>query len=205
MGYPDGDFPWTFYFNAVPLPKWSQCWPASALVLARADMATWNERITSGDLFILECKIDHVGVIESEDPLRFKVLGLELLHVLLANKDAITASISPEGNRGSASPQAIYSAVVEGLVQMIDRAAADQIALWTVGYEADRLALAEAMRRCKLPPDHPEHRTPPHVERDNHEATFRLDWTRKLMLQAASGQAFPKSVRGLLQRLPSMQ
>ena len=66
--YPDNEFPWTFFFNGVALPKWGACW-GMADICSFIDLKdTWDWDVGPRDISILNCRIDHVGVVESADP-----------------------------------------------------------------------------------------------------------------------------------------
>src|SRR5476651_1651379 len=87
IDYPDSDFPWTFYFNGEAMPRWGQCWMSCGMQRRASD--EWDasgDPISAHFLWTLWCRIDHVGVIESEDVLRFRVSVRMILKVILQHQ-----------------------------------------------------------------------------------------------------------------------
>ncbi|RYD85087.1 MAG: hypothetical protein EOP84_03585 [Verrucomicrobiaceae bacterium] len=178
--YPSCDSPWHFYFNGVELPKWSSSWCAAPLLeRVRLSMEDWDERIGWSDFWILYCRIDHVGIIESEDPLCFCVCAAVLLKVLLAEETSILSELIPFAQEQKTTAEEVYSNLRDALLQMLELTTHDRIAFWTTGYEPDRLRLVEAVRRHNLPASHSEYLEAPHVVRDREEALWRFTRLRE--------------------------
>lgn len=202
--YPDRDSPWRFYFNGVELPKWSATWcSASLLERARALMENWDERIGWSDLWILYCRIDHVGIVESEDPLRFCVCASVLLEVLLSEESSLISELVAFAQERNTTAEEVFSGLRDGLFQMLELATCDQIAFWTTGYEHDRVKLAETVRRHRLPVSHPDYLEAPHVKADRREAVLRLAFLRKDLRDLAFKRDFPKKISSFIHNLPA--
>src|SRR5258708_16488804 len=162
--YPKKDFPWTFYFNGVAMPKWGACWPA----FPDGDHQNWDWEVGPRDFYIIRCKIDHVGSIESANPHVFIYAVQEFLCLLLTEqKWALHQCRRPASSH--APPEEVYQGLLEAAFDIRARARHDGHAFWISGYEADRLRLVEAMRAASLPPGDPGHVPPPHIQsRLNH-------------------------------------
>lgn len=75
------DFPERFFFNGEELPRWSSRWhllPLGEFLSFRGD-DDWDEFIGHRHIWHLQCRLDHDGVIESEDPLIFRICAQEVL------------------------------------------------------------------------------------------------------------------------------
>jgi hypothetical protein len=189
--YPDNEFPWTFYFNGIALPKWGACWAMAGV--GSFDEPNWECDVGPRDIYILECRIDHVGVVESADPDIFRYAVQEVLCILLDKRDAVFEKLSlsskPERSwRFPADPDEIYQGLLEAAFQMRELTIRDRRAFWTNGYESDRLRLNEAIRLASLPPDHPDYAPPPHVRslRGSIESLWR-EQAKALHRVASSG------------------
>jgi hypothetical protein len=158
MNYPEKDFPWTFYFNGVAMPKWGWCWKFSTFL---DPQKSWDWDIGPRDIYILECRIDHVGTIESADPDIFQYAVQEALCILLERKESVFGDFC-KAKDFPATPKEIYGDLLEAAFQMQELTIQNQSAFWTRGYESDRLRLVEAMRRATLPAENSEFEPAPH-------------------------------------------
>jgi hypothetical protein len=154
--YPDHDFPWGFYFNGEIMPKWGACWGMAGIEGFLQRERVSDQALGDRDVYIIYSRIDHVGVIESADHHVFIYAVQEVLQILLRNRDTILASFS------DCSPE-VYHGLVDAAFRMRELASQQRRAFWTSGYEADRITMLDAMRRCQLSPDSPEFMLPPHV------------------------------------------
>lgn len=195
--YPKKDFPWTFYFNGVAMPKWGACWPVLPEDKYRQH---WDWDIGPRDFYLIRQKIDRLGTIESANPHAFLYAVQEILCLLFTERSWVMdhcCRLAAENE----SPAEIFEGLIEAAFQMRDLARRDSQAMWVSGYDADRLRLVEAMRCAALPPDHPEHQAPPHiVTRQNH---LRMVWQNqiKTLHQAASAKNVPNEMRKKLLEL----
>jgi hypothetical protein len=194
MSYPENDSPWTFYFNGVAMPKWGWCWAAISPSSFNDPQKAWDWDIGPRDIYILDCRIDHVGTIESADPDIFRYAVQEILCILLDKREAVFEELGRTPDF-PASPDEVYHDLVEASFQMRELTIRDGRAFWTRGYEADRLRLVEAIRCASLSSDSPDYAPPPHIRtlRSQLAALYR-DQARTLHRVASSG-GMPKELR----------
>ena len=115
--YPASDWPHTFYFNGHELPKWSAQWHLCSLGDFLNDFDDdWDEFIGYKHIWHLQCRLDHVGTIESEDPLILRVCAQEVLLKLISQREGILERI-----RGLAPPECSPSEIFQGLTAGIAR------------------------------------------------------------------------------------
>jgi hypothetical protein len=80
--YPDADWP--------ELPKWSAQWHLCDLgVILNGFEDDWDEFIGYKHIWHLRCRLDHVGVVESEDPEIFRVCVQEVLLRLIQHREKV--------------------------------------------------------------------------------------------------------------------
>lgn len=194
--YNEQDFPWTFYFNGVAMPKWGACWPE----FTQGDHRNWEWEIGPRDFYIIQCKIDRIGCVESANPHSFLYAVQELLCLLFTEEKFVMehcGRIAPP----TVEPEEIYQGLIEAAFQMRTLVRREQQAFWTSGYEADRLSLLEAIRRAALPANDPQHQPPPHIQaRANH---LKMLWQLQLktLHQAAATRNLPQEMRKKLLEL----
>ena len=160
--YPDNEFPWTFYFNGATLPKWGACWGMVDICSFIDPRGSWEWDVGPRDIYIIDCRIDHVGVIESADPAILRYAVQEVLCILLDKRDAVFEKLKGPWDFPTDSEE-IYHGLLEAAFQMRDLTIRENRAFWTSGYESDRLKLAEAIRRASVPSDSPDYAPPPHL------------------------------------------
>lgn len=193
-GYPDSDFPYTFYLNGEEMPKWGACWGLARLARFIDPSGDCCEDVSHRDVYIVYCTIDHVGVVESADPDIFVYAIQEVICILLSKREEILDSLKDR-------PEEIYPGLVEAAFRMRELAVRDGCALWTSGYEADRKHLLETMRRCRLAPESPEFALPPHVQKVRSMVKWmQKDQIRNLHQLAQSGR-FSKDLRRRLNEI----
>jgi hypothetical protein len=197
--YPKQDFPWTFYFNGVAMPKWGACWPA----LPAGSRENWDWEIGPRDFYIVRCKIDNVGNIESANPHSFIYAVQEVLCLLLTERERVLEQYRQlrDAKCPSAEPEEIYEGVMLTACQMREQVREEALAFWTSGYEQDRVRLVEAMRRACLAPNDPEHLSPPHIQ--SRQKNLKLLWQAqiKMLHQAATTENISNQLRKKLLEL----
>ncbi len=155
----------------------------------------WDaEDLTHRDIYIIYCQIDHVGIVESADPGVFIYAMQEVLHILLSQRASILASLNEK------SPE-VYFGLLEVAFQMRELADQRRCALWTSGYEMDRMWLVEVMRRCQLPPDSPEFKLPPHIQHLRSAVQFERNAQVRRLHQLAQSGEFDKDTRKRLHEI----
>jgi hypothetical protein len=161
--YPDDEFPWSFYFNGVLMPKWGACWGLAQVCRFLKPAESWDNDVGPRDVCLIAFRIDHVGAIESAEPDVFIYTVQEVLCILLGQKEAMLESL----RTGSVSSKAdeVYNGLVSAALQVRRLASEQQVAFWTSGYEQDRLRLLSAIEHARLPPSDPRYKAPPHRRR----------------------------------------
>ncbi|NOS72273.1 MAG: hypothetical protein HOP33_20400 [Verrucomicrobia bacterium] len=186
--YPDKDYPYNFYFNGELMPKWGASW-------SLADI--WGFLDTQGDEFhrdvwVLYCRIDHVGVVESADADLFVCAIQEVLHILLSQREKVFTKLAEQSY---GDPNEIYTGLIDAAFRMRELTISCKHALWTSGYECDQPRLVEIIRRCHLPKDSPEFILFPHLR----QLQSRLEVQRKCQItelhQLAQSGKLDKSLR----------
>jgi hypothetical protein len=196
LDYPDRDFPWTFYFNGVAMPKWAAQWPP-----VPSNSSDWDKNVGPRDLYIIRCKIDHIGKIESANPHIFLYAVQEILCLLVTEHEAVMQHYERNAQHWSVHPEEIFNGVLEGAFQMRERVRKDGHAFWTSGYEADCFSLVQAIRRANLPPKHPEFEAPPHVR--DQQRLLKMYWDSQIrtLHRAATQEGVSKALRKRLLEL----
>lgn len=163
--YPDSDFPFTFYFQGIAMPKWSNCWHFQPV--DGGDVEWYVDQVHT--------RIDHVGVIESEESAVFTIAAQQVLLQSIDHKEKFT----PHVDFSEKDREAVYQGLLAGLRQMIALAEAEEVVFWTGGYESDRATLVDAVRRFRLGDQHPDYFQPRHRIRRREERLFQLNYQRK--------------------------
>jgi hypothetical protein len=192
--YPESDFPWSFYFNGELMPKWGACWGLAQVTSFLQLERDADQELGRRDIYIIYCKIDHVGVVESADPDVFIFAVQEVLHILLSQRDSVLAGLSDQ------SPD-VYSGLVAAAFRMRALAIQQRCAFWSSGYEEDRVRLLEALRRCQLPFDSPEFTLSPHIQHWQSVLRSRRDWQVRQLHQLAQSGQFDKDIRKKLNEI----
>jgi hypothetical protein len=175
------------------MPKWGACWGFAEMSRFLEPDQHWDNDVGPRDIYLIECRIDHLGGAESADADLFIYAVQEVLCVLLSQRDAVMESIRKSCVSHEASE--LYEALVSTAIQMRQLTIEQRMAFWTSGYEADRLRLVETMKLAQLPVSDPRHLPPPHLT----QLALQLksctqNQASRLHSLAQSGQ-FPKELR----------
>jgi hypothetical protein len=193
--YSEQDFPWTFYFNGVTMPKWGANWPA----YGPGNFEDWDWEIGPRDLYLIRRKIDLVGSIESANAHAFLYAVQEVLCMLFTERENVLKDIQ-RWAAGRAEPREVYDGLVEAAFKMRELTRRDSQAIWISGYEADRLRLIEAMRRASLAQEHPDFLAAPHIKART--AHLQRLWRDQIgILRAAASKRTSKENRKRLMEL----
>jgi len=189
--YPAKDYPYNFYFNGELLPKWGASW---GLVDISDFLDTQGDEFHR-DVWILYCRIDHVGAVESEDADFFIYAIQEVLHILLSQREKVFAKLAEQSY---GDPNEIYTGLIEAAFRMRELTISCKHALWTSGYGSDQPRLVEIIRRCHLPKESPEFILFPHLRQLLSRLSL-LETLRKCQItelhQLAQSGKFDKSLR----------
>jgi hypothetical protein len=182
------------------MPKWAAQWHLCSLgELLNGYVDDWDEFIGYKHIWHLQCRLDHEGVIESEDPLIFQVCAREVMLKLLSHKAYVIRSISEKGQ--SADPATIYQNLIEGIVQMLGLAGKDGCAFWTSGGEDDLDHLNQWMIRCQPAGSPSGADMPPHERDRQNELIGRAKSQLKTLRNLAQSGVLTKSERVLVSQI----
>src|SRR5580700_7142992 len=156
--YPKKDFPWTFYFNGVAMPKWGANWP----LFAAGERKHWEWDIGPRDLFLIRSRIDRVGSVESANPHAFLYAVQEVMCMLMTERASLIERLC-KWAKPPTQPAEIYEGLLETAFEMRERTRRDGHAFWISGYDADRARLENAIRRSLLQPNDPQFLPAPHI------------------------------------------
>ena len=200
--YSDSGIPYQFFFNGVELSKWSAHWHLCGLgEHLNGYEDDWDEFVSYRHIWHLRCRLDHVGITESEDPLIFRICAQEVLRVLLEKRDEMIRSIeeSKESWPDQSVPaEEIYLGIAEGLVRMLQFCERDGFAFWTNGYANDGERLNDELRCYRLGETHPDYFAPPHVAQRRGEQKLRLGFQQNALRSLIASTDLPKEVTQLL-------
>jgi hypothetical protein len=200
--YPDADWPYTFYFNGHELPKWSAQWHlCDRRTFLNGFEDDWDEFIGCKHIRHLQCRLDHVGVVESEDPGIFRVCVQEVLLRLIRHREEVLKSMRVSTSSGD-SPEKIFHGLVEGAARMLELCAQERRAFWTSGYAADQAQLKEFMSGCPNEETRADSVVPPHVSQRRSELESRAGFQLKALRALAQSGTLEKRLRQIVNQLP---
>lgn len=148
------------------------------------------------DVYLIACRIDHVGVPESADPDLFIYAVQEVLCVLLGQRAAVMESLRTSSVVCDADE--IYEGLVSAALEMRRLTSEQRMAFWISGYEADRLWLVESMELARLPSSDPRHAPPPHLRHFASELASRIKGQTSMLHGLAQSGQFDKQLRRVL-------
>ncbi|GEP45122.1 hypothetical protein [Brevifollis gellanilyticus] len=204
--YPDRGVPYPFFFNGEELPRWSAQWHLCSLGdllnnFVDDPITGWDEFVGYQHIWHLQCRIDHVGSIDSEDPGVFHVCAQEVLRVMLLHRDHVIRSIEAKGINNIATDE-IYVQIVAGTARMIELCARDGSAFWTSGSEEDRTRVLNWMQWSALPPGDPDYRESPHLAQRRAEQILRTRSQLSDLRTLAQTESLEKPLRQIISQLP---
>ncbi len=206
LDYPDSGLPYPMFFNGEELPGWSSQWHLCSLGDLLNDFVDdpgkgWDEFIGYQHIWHLQCRIDHVGSIDSEDPTIFQVCAQEVLRVMLLNRDHVTRSIERKGTNNMSGDE-IFIQIVIGIARMLELCARDRCAFWTSGYEEDRTRVLNWMRWTALPPGDSAYCEAPHLAKRRSEQIGRVKSQLSDLRTVAQTGSLEKRLQQIISQLP---
>jgi len=190
-----------FIFNGQSLPKWTPHWYLCTATDALGDYEKWwDEFIDQNHIWHLQCRLDHVGVVESEDPGIFQACAQGVLLHLLAHKENALKKIA-ECVTTTPSNE-IYYELVEGLVRMLYLCRKCGYAFWTSGHPEDLNRLEDCIRCHKLAVTDPDYFEPPHLKQRRLELQRRIGHQLEQLSDLAQPGGMENSLRRLLNLMP---
>jgi hypothetical protein len=148
-----------FHFNGRLMPRWGACWSLAGISELLKDRDDWDQDFGHRDLWIIDCRIDHLGTVESADPGLFVYVVQEVLLLLLKH----SAEVLERLTQSVPDPSLVHRSLVEAAFEMRRLTLEDGCAFWSSGGEDDRLRCVEWMEQSRLPEIVSRHRKPPHV------------------------------------------
>ena len=206
--YPDSDWPYPFFFNGEELPPWSAQWHLCEIRDYLNDFVDdpesgWDEFIGFQHIWHLQCRIDHIGSIDSEDATIFHVCAQEVLRVMLLNRPKVIESIRLR-DTGDSTADEVFLQIVKGLARMLELCVQDGCAFWTSGYNEDRERVLDWMRRSKLPREHPEFVESPHERQRASEQVLRAGFQLSELRSLAQNKTLDRQLRKIVNQLPKL-
>lgn len=200
--YPDSDWPYSFYFNGHELPKWSSQWHLCSLSRFLSNFEDdWDEWIGYKHIWFLQNRLDHLGNIESEDPLILRVCAQEVLLTLIQNRGEVIKEIHVNES-GEHSAAEILWGIIEGLAKMIELSAQDSLATWTNGYAADQARLALFLSDFRSREKGGDFVNFPHILERKSELERRSGFQLRDLRTIAQNGTLDKRLRTLVNQLP---
>ena len=141
------------------MPKWGACWSLAGISEFLKDRDDWDQDFGNRDLWIINCRIDHVGTVESADPGLFVYVLQEVLLLLLKH----SAEVLERLTQNVPDSSLVHRSLVEAAFEMRRLTMEDGCAFWSSGGDEDRVSCVEWMEQSRLPEMDPRHRKPPHV------------------------------------------
>jgi len=148
-----------FHFNGRLMPRWGACWSLAGISDFLNDRDDWDQDFGHRDLWIIECRIDHVGAVESADPGLFVYVVQEVLLLLLSHSARMLENLTER----VPDPSLVHRNLVEAAFEMRRLTLEEGCAFWISGGEKDRLRCVEWMEQCRFPETDHRHRKPPHL------------------------------------------
>ena len=177
------------------MPKWGASWGKGQITtFLDADPDSTDQR----DLNRIYNSLSMIGVVESAEPSVLLFAVRQVIHTLLAQRDAVLELLAED-------PPDVYPGLLKAAFRMEELTTREDRAFWISGYEADRQTLLETMRRCQLPPDAPDYELAPHLHRQRFWQKLRLDQQAVKLHQLSQSGRFGKDLRKKLYAIGTRQ
>ena len=204
----NSDAPYLFFFNSEQLSRWAGQWHLCSLGEFLNDFiddpeSGWDEFVGYQHIWHLQCRINHEGSIDSEDPTIFHVCAQEVLRVMLLNQDRIIESIKSNIEE-DISAQDVFIQIVTGVAEMIKLCDEYGCAFWASGHESDRQRVVDWMRWCELPSDHTDFQVAPHIQQRRSEQASRASFQLSDLRSLAQNGLLDKRLRTVINQLPKL-
>lgn len=162
----------------------------------------WDEWIGYKHIWFLQNRLDHLGTIESEDPLILRMCAQEVLLALIRNRDEVINQIQ-ELVSGDHSAAEILFGIIEGIAKMIEISNQDNLAVWTNGYATDQARLTLFLSDTQSRKEGGELATLPHTLERRSELELRLRFQLSDLRTIAQSGTLDKRLRKLVNQLPN--
>ncbi|MFM2168628.1 MAG: hypothetical protein RIS79_2999 [Verrucomicrobiota bacterium] len=199
---PDSDRTCSFYFNGHELSEWAAHWHVCDLdIFLNGYRDDWDEFVGYQHIWHLQNRLDHVGVVESEDPLIFRVCAQEVLLALIRNREAVVGRIREAVSDGTSAPE-VLDELIDGIARMIELVHRDGIAVWTSGSVAD-LDRLNGVILCHREATGGPSAELPHIRQRRAELSHRCGFQLKDLRSIAQSGTLDKRLRRVVNQLPN--
>ena len=200
----DADWPWTLYFNGEPTPRWANCWNLCNLLQPARKSIGDSVWLADYSTFCrLHDRMDLAHTVDSEEPDVFRICCITLLALLLRHEASVLHTLAPYAADCETTPESIFAGVRDGLITMHQFTVRDGFAFWSAGYDTDRLALANSIRRFRLPLSDSDRLEAPHIAARGFEASSRIRSLRSSLIELLATQHQHKEIRRFIHELPT--
>lgn len=173
------------------MPRWGACWGLAGISGFLKDRDDWDQDFGHRDVWIVDCRIDHVGTVESADPGLFVYVVQEVLLLLLKHSTQVLENLTG----GVPDPSLVHRNLVEAAIEMRRLTLEDGCAFWSSGGEEDRLRCVEWMEKSRLPEGDPRHLKSPHVLSEESALAGRRQVQAKELHRLAQEGRFDREMR----------
>lgn len=199
----DSGSPANFYFNGHELSKWTGQWHLCGVEPpSPVEEIDWDEYIRFYHIWKIQCRLDHVGVLESADPDILHVCCQEmLLHLLKSPSESISRLEDSLGDSSKALEA--FEGLVSGASTMIYHALNDGFAVWTSGHQSDRGRLDKVVAELRVELVPRPSVELPHIRSQRSDLRLEAQDQLRRLRQLAQGATLNKKFRQLVNQLPA--
>jgi len=188
--------PVPFYFNGERMPDWGAAWGYAGISTHLED-ENWGDEHSHRDVWIIDCRIDHMETVESADPQIMLYVVQEVLLILLEKEAEVLGRLAEY----FAEPRLVHGGLVQAAFEMQRLIQRDQCAFWTSGTEEWRARCVEWMRCSSLPQDDPDYRKAPHEDHRERDWKIMVECQRNKLRALAQSGRYGKEMRRALHEI----
>ena len=193
----DSDWPLPFHFNGQTLPKWSAQWHLCSLGdFLNGFRDDWDEFIGYKQIRHLQCRLDHTGTVESEDPPIFRICALEVLSCLISHQSDIMANLAAAAPEHSSA--GIYQGLTDGLERMLHLTHSHGFSFWTSGGSQELAMLRDFMKSHQAS----DVSSAPHLVQRKSEQDSRTRFQLTRLRHLSQSRTLDKRLRTIIHQLP---
>ena len=189
--------PLPFYFNGERMPDWGAAWGYPGISGLLDHETSWDEEYAHRDVWIVYCRIDHEGTVESADPKIMLYVVQEVLLILLTKEGEVMARLT----ESLTEPRVVYDGLVQAALAMRRLILRDHCAFWTSGTEEDLARCVDWMKRCRLPQEDPDYRKAPHEDHRERQWEMMVKFQRNKFHALAQSGRYDKEMRRELHQI----
>ncbi|MCW1887227.1 hypothetical protein OKA04_20990 [Luteolibacter flavescens] len=189
--------PADFYFNGELMPAWGASWSLAGLAELLDSSDSWDADYSHRDVWIIYCRIDHEGTVESCDPRVFLYVIQEVVLLLLRHSEQMLVSLKGDAE----DPVKVHRQMVDAAFAMRRSVIEKGCAFWCSGTTEDLQQCVDWMERSRLPADDPRYQEPPHVESEKSSLDSLLKSQATNLHRLAQAGRFDRELRKELLRI----